>query len=137
MTGDETLVFAAAIAGVVIGLTAALLLSMVAVVGMWRFLSHASAASELVLTLAGKAGDGAAADGREFAELREQVRTLVEQQRGLQEMARDIIDSAAVGNNAAGLAEIVSTMGRLDGAVSQMAASLANLIELLERQASR
>ena len=77
------------------------------------------------------------ADGREFAELREQVRTLVEQQRGLQEMARDIIDSAAVGNNAAGLAEIVSTMGRLDGAVSQMAASLANLIELLERQASR
>ena len=137
MTGDETLVFAAAVAGVAIGLTAALLLSLAVVVGMWRFLGHASAASELVLTLAGKAGEGAAADGREFAELREQLRTLVEQQRGLQEMARDIIDTAAVEDNSAGLAEIVSTMGRLDGAVSQMAASLANLIQLLERQAGR
>ena len=137
MTGDETLVFAAAIAGVAIGLAAALLLSVVAVVAISRFLSHASAASELVLTLARKAGEGAAADGGEFAELREQVRTLLEQQRRLQEMARDMIDTAAGEDNSAGMEKIVSTMDRLDGAVSQMAASLANLIQLLERQAGR
>ena len=48
-----------------------------------------------------------------------------------------MIDTAAGEDNSAGMEKIVSTMDRLDGAVSQMAASLANLIQLLERQAGR
>lgn len=151
MTGQETFEFAAAVAGVSIGLAAILLLSAFAVIGTWRLFQHASGASlasaraalsveELARRLASQPeAPPPATEGDQFAELRQQAETLVEEQRRLQEMARNLLDAAAVEGGPAPIAldDLESAVGRLDTTVGQMAASLANLIQLLERQQER
>ena len=151
MTGQETFEFAAAVAGVSIGLAAVLMLAVLAVVGAWRLFQNASEASlassraalsveELARRLASQPGPPPAAnDGSQFAELRQQAEALVDQQRQLQEMARSLLDTAAVGGGTAptALDDLESAVNRLDATVGQMAASLANLIQLLERQPER
>ena len=148
MSGQETFEFAAAVAGVSIGLAAALLLSLLAVFGTWRLFRNASDAShaasraalsveELARRLGGP--QEASADLGQLAGLREQAEALVEQQRQLQEMARNLLDTMAVEGGRAPTAfeDLDSSVGRLDATVGQMAASLANLIQLLERQQER
>ena len=148
MTGEETFQFAAAIAGVSIGLAAALILSILAVVGTWRLFRDASRASEetaraslaiqeLALRLAGSAP--ANAESGQLGQLRNQAETLIGQQARLQDMARNLLDASALsaGPSSGGLDDLNSAVGRLDATVGQMAAALANLIPLLERQQGR
>ena len=148
MTGPETFQFAAAVAGVSIGLAAVLILAVLATIGTWRLSRNASdalvASSRASLTieeLARKLAQIAPPpplDGGQTAELREQAEAVVDEQRRLREMGRDLLDTAAVeGPTAAALEEIGTAMSRLDSSVGQMATSLANLIQLLERQEER
>lgn len=151
MTGQETFEFAAAIAGVSIGLLAALTLSLLAVVGTWRLFWHASEASqattravlsveELARRLASQPGaPPPATEGNQFTELRREAESLIDQQRRLQEMARNLLDTAAEegGPTPIALDDLESVVSRLDITVGQMAASLANLIQLLEQQQER
>ena len=62
--------------------------------------------------------------------------SLLDKQRRLQEITRTLLDTAAMGGAATpgALEDIGAAVGRLDSTVGQMAASLANLIQLLERQ---
>ena len=146
MTGQETFEFAAAIAGVVIGLLAILILSIMAVIGTWRLFRLAGDASlasarvalsteELARRLAGQPAQTAATAGDDqFAQLRQQSEALLEQQRQLQEMARNLLDTEVLeSGQAPAVDELVSAVSRLDATVGQMAASLANLIQLVER----
>lgn len=150
MTGQETFEFAAAVAGVSIGLAAILILSVLAVIGSWRLFRHAGEASlasaraamgieELARRLAGQPGPAAPTDGNQLAELRQQAEALMDEQRRLQEMTRNLLDTAAVEGGPAPIAldDLESAVSRLDTTVGQMAASLANLIQLLERQQER
>lgn len=148
MSGEETFQFAAAIAGVSIGLAAALLLSVLAVVGTWRLFKDASKASEVALRaalsieeLANRMGGpaSAVADGGQLTLMRQQNEALIEQQARLQEMARNLLDASAMaaGPSSGTVEEIQASMARLDANVGQMAAVLANLIQLLERQQPR
>lgn len=151
MTGQETFEFAAAIAGVSIGLAAILILSLLTIIGTWRLFRHASDAStastramlsieELGHRLAGQPAPlPPATEGNRFAELRREAEALIEQQSRLQEMARSLLDTAALegGPAPAAIDDLESAVGRLDTTVGQMAASLANLIQLLERQQER
>jgi hypothetical protein len=148
VSGEETFQFAAAVAGVSIGLAAVLILSILAVVGTWRLFRDATKASEVTLRaalniedLAGRMGGPAlaVADSGQLTLMRQQTETLIDQQQRLQEMARNLIDASAMtaGPSAATLEEIQASMARLDANVGQMAAVLANLIQLLERQQPR
>jgi hypothetical protein len=67
--------------------------------------------------------------------LHEQAR-LLEQERHLQNTGRESIDSSTLegGPSSAALAELEMAVGRLDATVGQMAASLANLVQLLEQR---
>ena len=148
MTGEETFEFAAAIAGVSIGLAGALILAVLAVIGTWRLFRHASDASqatmravqgieELARRLAASSGTAAAAtEADRFAELRRQAQELMEQQQRMQEMARNLLETTALEGRGApdGLDDLEAVIGRLDTTVGQMATSLANLIQLLEHQ---
>ncbi len=148
MTGEETFELAAAIAGVCIGLAAILILSLLAVIGTWRLFRHASDASltstraavaveEMARSVLGQAAPAlASAERTQLAELRHQAEALVEQQGHLQEMARNLLDTAALEGPQApiGVEELESAVTRLEATVGQMAASLANLIQKLEEQ---
>ena len=61
---------------------------------------------------------------------------LIQQQQQLQQMARGLLDTMAAESSqpAIGLDELESTINRLDTTVGEMAASLANLIRLLDRR---
>ena len=146
MTGQETFQFAAAIAGVVIGLVAILILSIMAVIGTWRLFRLAGDASlasarvassteELARRLAGQPAQTATTAGDDqFAQLRQQSEALLEQQQQLQETARNLLDAEVLeSDQAPAVDELVSAVSRLDTTVGQMAASLANLIQLVER----
>jgi len=147
VTEQETFEFAAAIAGVSIGLAAALLLSLLAVLGSWRLFRHASDASmasmratlameELARHLASAPGPPPVeAAPRDFDDLRRQAEELMDRQARLQEMARGLLDTAALegGQSPAALDELERALERLEGTVGQMAAALANLIQQLER----
>ena len=150
MTGQETFEFAAAVAGVSIGLGAVLILSVLGVIGTWRLFHHARDASvastraalgieELARQLAGQARAAAPMETHQFADLRQQAEALLEQERRLQEMARTLLDTTAVagGPAPAALEDLAVAVSRLDATVGEMAASLANLIQLLERQGGR
>lgn len=148
MTGEETFQFAAAIAGVSIGLAAALILAVLAIIGTWRLFRHASEASlastratlameELARRLSlAEAGAPAAAAPSNLVDLRQQAEELLTRQQHLQEMARNLLDTAAVegGQSPVALEEIEGAVSRLEGTVGQMAAALANLVQQLERQ---
>ena len=64
--------------------------------------------------------------------LLEQAR-LLEQERHLHEAGRDT-GAFEGGPSSAALAELEMAVGRLDATVSQMAASLANLVQILEQR---
>ena len=145
MTGEETFEFAAAVAGVSIGLAAVLILAILAIIGSWRLFRHASgaqqAAMEASITVAEmvhriESPIAPAADAAASAELRREIETLILQQRQLQDSARGMLDAAAVAGGPAPreLEELGAVGSRLDTTVGQMAASLANLIRLLEHQ---
>lgn len=152
MTGEEAFEFAAAVAGVTIGLAAVLALAVLAGVGAWRLFQYAGEASqaatraalsveELARRLAAQppSREGPPTDGSQWAELRQQAELLLDQQRRLQEMARDLMDMAALESRPApaALEELEAAVGRLDSTVGQMAAYLANLVQSLERQQGR
>ena len=148
MTGEETFEFAAAIAGVSIGLAAILILALFAIIGIWRLFRLASESSlaatraavgmeELARRLA-EQHERAPVPGDEsqFTELRRQAQALLEQQNQLQEMARNLFDAAAL-NGEPGRQSfdgMESSISRLDSTVGEMAASVANLIQALERR---
>ncbi len=147
MSGQETFEFAAAIAGVSIGLAGVLLLSVLAVVGTWRLFRHTSDMSlaatraavtveDLARRLAGQQVSSMPVDLTPVAELSQRAEVLIDQQRELQETARHLLDTAMVEGAPAtvGLGELEAAVGRLDTTVGQMAASLANLIQLLEQR---
>ena len=146
MTGGETFEFAAAIAGVSIGLAAVLLLSALAISGTWRLFQRAGEASqaatraslsveELARRLGGESGPAPSGGGEQLARLAQQLERLLDEQRQLQETGRQLLDATVVGGPPSpALQDRESTISRLDGTVGQMAASLANLIQLLERQ---
>lgn len=149
MTGKEAFEFAAAIAGVVVGLSAITLLAIVGVVGVWQLFRRASEASVAATRAALGAEELARhiatqlmaqprpgpANGGGLADLRQQAEALLDQERELQEMARNLLDSAAIeGPEQTALNDVELAVNRLDSTVGQMAASLANLIQHLERQ---
>jgi hypothetical protein len=148
VTGQEAFEFAAAIAGVVVGLAAITILAVVGVAGVWQTARRAADASaaatraslgveELARHVATQLmAQPRTGNGQQFADLRQQAEALLEQERQLQEMARNLFDTAAI-EGAAGqteLADVELAIGRLESTVGQMAASLANVIQLLERQ---
>ncbi len=147
MTGEETFEFAAAIAGVVVGLAAITILAIIGIVGVWQLFRRANEASAAATRAALGAEDLARhvatqlmaqprGNGGNLADLRQQAETLLEQERELQVMARNLLDTAAIegGPAPAALSEVELSISRLDSTVGQMAASVANLIQLLERQ---
>ena len=145
MTGEETFEFAAAVAGVSMGLAAVLLLAVLAIIGSWRLFSHASeaqqAAMEASIAMAemvrGIKLPTAPAEGTALsAELKRELETLILQQRQLQDSARGMLDAAEVAGGPAPreLEAVGATVSRLDTTVGQMATLLANLIRLLEQQ---
>jgi hypothetical protein len=149
VTGEEAFEIAAAVAAIS-GLAALLIMALVAVIGTWRLFLHASETAlasaraavtveELARRLTTPAGASGAGAAGGFEELRDQAELLVEQQQRLQEMARNMIDAAAAEGAPSSLAldDLESAVTRLDTTVGQMAASLANLIQLLEGRGRR
>ena len=145
MTGEETFEFAAAIAGVSMGLAAVLILAVLAIFGSWRLFRHASeaqqAAIEASITVAEmvrrlESPTASVANMGASTELAREIETLILQQRQLQDSARGVLDAAAVAGGPAPqeLEELGAKVTRLDTTVGQMATSLANLIRLLEEQ---
>ncbi len=147
MTGEHAFEIASAVAAVS-GLAALLVMSLVAVVGTWRLFRHASdtslatartvvAVEDLArrLASAGPAGQHSV-DPTQGADVRQQLAGLAEQQRQLQEMARNLLDTVALSGTAAPpeLDDLEVTVNRLETTTGQMAASLANLIQILERE---
>ncbi len=150
MTGQEAFEVAAAVAAIS-GLAALLVMSLIAVVGVWRLFREATEASVATTRLALSLEDVArrltgqqpqAAPRKEddqFAPLRQQAETLLEQQARLQEMARHLLDADALEAvpNSAAVEDLEAAVSRLDVTVGQMATSLANVIQQLERQQER
>lgn len=147
MTGNETFEFAAAIAGVVVGLGAVTLLAIAGVVGVWQLSKRAAEAS----VAATRAALGAEELSRHVAtqlmaqprpaanggltDLRQQAEALLDQERELQERARSLLDDVGMeGAEQTALDDVERAITRLDGTVGQMAAELANLITYLERE---
>lgn len=145
MTGEEAFEIAAAVAAIS-GLGSLLVLSLVTIVGVWRLFrlasdsSQAAARSSLGMEeLSRKLADQAnpALQHEEpggVAELRQQAETIAAQQQNLQEMLRTLGEQKPEGGAQVALDDLQAVVGRLDATVGDMAASLANLIQLLERQ---
>ena len=146
VTADETFQFAAAVAGVSIGLAAVLMLAILGSFGMWRVFRLAGEAAmasaraavsveELARRVSMQQPPAApVADIGFVGDLRRQTETLVEEQRDLQEMAKTLLETAAEQSPAFAYDDLASSIARLDATVGQMAASLANLIQLLEQE---
>ena len=148
MTGPETFEFAAAVAGVCIGLGALLIMAILSVIGAWRLFRRADEAHEAAIRASVTVEETArrletpvpqAGDAANVAELQQSVETLMQEQRQLQEMARGLLDTVALESGDASLevVELEATVNRLDTTVGQMATSLANLIRLLEEREQR
>jgi len=146
VTGQEAFEVAAAVAAIS-GLAALLILCLLAVAGVWKLFRLSSQAylastraslsmEELARSMAGEPGAPAPpAEDDQFGRLRQQAEALIEQQRRLQEMARNLLDAETlVGGPPAAVDDLEAAINRLDTTVGQMATSLANLIQLLERQ---
>ncbi len=145
MTGAETFEFAAAVAGVSIGLAAVLLLAVLAIVGTWRLFRQAGEAQQAAIRASVMIEETArrletpsapVADASQLAELHLRVESMIQEQRQLQEMARGLLDTVALESGDASLevVELEAKVSRLDTTVGQMATSLANLIRLLEQE---
>ena len=147
MTGQETFELAAAIAGVCIGLAAVIIFSLVAIIGAWQAFRRSEEAStaaaraalameELARHLSYQAAGQPRPNSGQLAELRQEAADLLDQERRLQETARELVESGALegGPSGAALRDLEEAVGRLDVTVGQMAASLANLVQLWEQQ---
>lgn len=145
MTGAETFEFAAAVAGVSIGLATVLILAVLAVIGVWRLFRQAGEAQQAAIRASIMVEEMArrletpaapAGEGGQLAELQLRVESMIHEQRQLQEMARGLLDTVALESGDASLevVELEATVSRLDTTVGEMATSLANLIRLLEQQ---
>ncbi len=146
-TGNEAFEIAAAVAAI-LGLGVSFILALMAALFVWRLFRQASDASMsatralLAIEDLGRrlgnqwAAPGASAENGRFAELRRQAEALVQQQNQLQQMVRDMLEAepAEGGVATGGIQEMELAIGRLDTTVGQMAAALANLVQLLERQ---
>ncbi|MGB2693875.1 MAG: hypothetical protein WBD55_01665 [Dehalococcoidia bacterium] len=145
MTGEEAFQIAAAVAAIS-GLAALLTLCLLAIVGVWRLFERADDVSqastralvsveELTRRIAAvenlPLGDGS----DQFSQLRQQAETLLDQQRRLQELAGSLLETGELegGTPAVLLEDLEHAVQRLDSTVGQMAASLANVIQLLEQ----
>jgi hypothetical protein len=147
VSGSETFEFAAAVAGVVVGLSAITLLAIASVFAVWQLYRRASETS-LAATRASLGAEELArhvatqlmaqprtASNGGLADLRQQAEALLDQERELQERARALLDDVSTeGPEQAALEDIERTLGRLDATMGQMAASLANVIQHLEQQ---
>lgn len=147
MAGEDAFEIAAAVAAVS-GLAALLILSLVAIFGAWRLFRQASdnavataravvAVEDLARRLTVPAGPAAAGAGDgQLADVRQQLAALADQQRQLQEAARQLFEGGGLPATAAlpEIDDLEAMVGRLDTTVGQMAASLANLIQLLEHE---
>jgi hypothetical protein len=140
VTGQETFELAAAIAGVCIGLAALMIFSLVAIFGAWQVFRRASEAStaatkasqgaeELARHLAFQAAAPPRSESGQLAELRQEAAALLDK-------LRELAESGALegGPSAGALTQLEAAVGRLDATVGQMAASLANLVQLWEQQ---
>ena len=149
MTGSEAFEFAAAIAGVVAGLSAITILGIMGVVGAWQLFHRASEASAAATRAALGAEELArhvstqlmaqprlsVTNGGGLSDLREQAEALLDQQRELHELARNLLDAApGESPEQSALTDIELAINRLDSTVGQMAASLANLMQHLGRE---
>ncbi len=150
MTGQETFELAAAIAGVCIGLAAVIVFSLVAIFGAWQVFRRSGEAStaavkaalgmeELARHLSYQAAGQPRPNSGQLAELRQETATLQDQERRLQEMTRELVESGTLegGPSAVALRDLEGVVGRLEATVSQMAASLANLVQQLDQQQRR
>jgi hypothetical protein len=144
VTGEDAFEIAAAVAAIS-GLAALLILCLLAVVGVWRLFRLASDANaaatraslgteELSRRLASTSEPATPTD--QFAQLRQEAESLLDQQRKLQETARSLLEAEVLeGTEESGtITELESAVSRLDDTVGQMATSLANLIQSLQRQ---
>ena len=147
MAGEDAFEIAAAVTAIS-GLAALLILSLVTILGAWRLARQASenavataravvAVEDLARRLT--APSGPSGDAGQLADVRQQLAGLAEQQRQLQEMARHLFETAALPGTPVipELDDLQAMVSRLDTTVGQMAASLANLIQLLERPERR
>lgn len=145
MTGEEAFQIAAAVAAIS-GLAALLALCLLAILGVWRLFERADEVSQastralvsiedLTRRIAAVESLAPAESADQFAQLRQQAETLLEQQRRLQDLASSLLETGELEGAApaAMLEDLEQAVRRLDATVGQMAASLANLIQLLER----
>jgi hypothetical protein len=149
MAGEDAFEIAAAVSAVS-GLAALLILSLVAILGAWRLSRQASdnavataravvAVEDLARRLTASPGPTAGGGDGQVAEVRQQLAGLAEQQRQLQETARQLFETGGLQATTAipEIDDLEAMVSRLDTTVGQMAASLANLIQLLEQQERR
>jgi hypothetical protein len=146
--GEEAFEIAAAVAAIG-GLAVLLLVGLMGAIFVWRLFRQASqhelASTRAVLAiedLSRRLANQAYAQSSErteaggIADLRRQAESLLQQQQKLQETARELMepdaDALAAG---ASISELESAVARLDSTVGDMAASLANLIHIMEREA--
>jgi type II secretory pathway component PulJ len=140
VTGQETFELAAAIAGVCIGLAALVIFSLVAIIGAWQVFRRASEAStaatkasqgaeELARHLAFQAAGPPRGESGQLTEVRQEAAALLDK-------LRELAESGALegGPSVAALSQLEASVGRLDATVGQMAAGLANLVQLWEQQ---
>lgn len=140
MTGEEWFELAAAVAGVSMGLAAILLLAIVAILGTWRLSRSAAEAQQATMRASitieevGRAISASAAQ-TQTVDWRPELERLLLQQRQLQDTMRTLIESGGTQDVASpALAKLEESIERLDTTVGQMAISLTNLIQLLERR---
>jgi hypothetical protein len=140
--GEEAFEVAASVAAVA-GIGILVLLCLVAVVGLWRLfrlgsdaMTAATRASLGMEQLARRLSrEGGLAGGTALDQLRDEAESLFDQQRRLQEMARDLLDTESLAaGEPASLEEVHSAVDRLERTVGEMATSLANLIQTIERR---
>ena len=147
MTGQETFELAAAIAGVCIGLASISLFSLVAIIGAWQVFRRAGEAAsaatraalgveELARHLSFQATSQPRADAGQAADLRHEASSLLDQERRLREMARELVESGTLqGGPALGaLTDLEEAVAKLDVTIGQMAATLANLVQNMEQR---
>ena len=118
MTGEETFEFAAAVAGVSMGLAAVLILAVLAIIGSWKLFRHASDAQQAAIEASVMVAEmvrrleqpAPVADTGTLVELRSEIETLILQQRQLQDSARGMLDSSTSQE----LEELALTVSDLD-----------------------
>ena len=147
MTGQETFELAAAIAGVSIGLAAISLFSLVAIIGSWQVFRRTGEAAatatraaqgveELARHLSFQASSQPRGDAGQVADLRHEASTLLDQERRLRDMARELVESGTLqgGPALAALTDLEEAVAKLDVTIGQMAATLANLVQNWEQR---